>query len=548
MNHLWIFFLMANLLTVTSIAQKTTIDNVRVSLDEKNHLITVTYNLLSKSSSDSIGVRFFLNNREVKAYSVSGAFGIDVEVGVDKTIRWEYKNDKIQGKGSLEAEVYAEKKPLIHRKKQSNQNETERNPDFDFLINNSYITSDRNHLVQSRDFGLSIELTKKKAVAAVLLRGISGNQSPVKNPLIPFETQFENKQWITNFFEKDYLLYLDQIELHEVIRIQNGYRVSINAKVNYQLLTQRLLDDGVLKTRKLFSQIGIIPKLMIIPADDLLKRLNCLAENTIQGQRIVERDYLKAYTDLIDLRFVSGAIAQRFVDVGFPPLEDLEQSLKNLENSKAMSQVNDVQTDAVTEILNQVRPDIILELSYQLQESRIANRLTFSLVAKDAYTSKILATISNPGMQTAETDVPTMLSEQVENNLNNFTAALAKHAEDVQANGRTIRLLISVDGNAGFDLEDNCGTTGEAYIDVLMDIVEKHKKKESETPNPGNGTTGKRMEITNIRIDFIDPIKNRGLSARDWTRFVLNDIQKACGVKAKNVSQGLADGRIIMGR
>lgn len=299
---------------------------------------------------------------------------------------------------------------------------------------------------------------------------------------------------------------------------------------------------------KVEAQRGTTSKLMIIPADDLLKRLNCLTEKTIQGQRTVHRDYLKAYTDLIDLRFVGGAIAQKFVDAGFPQLEDLEQSLKNIEDDATQNELRDVQSDAITQVLNRVRPDVILELSYMFQEGAVSNRLTFSLVAKDTYTSKILATISNPGMQTAETDVPTMLSEQVENNLNNFTAALAKHAEDVQTNGRTIRLLISVDGNADFDLEDDCGTTGEPYIDVLMDIVEKHKKKESETPNPGNGTTGKRMEITNIRIDFIDPVKKRGLSARDWARYVITDIQKTCGVKAKNISQGIGDGRIILSR
>lgn len=296
------------------------------------------------------------------------------------------------------------------------------------------------------------------------------------------------------------------------------------------------------------AQKGAKSKLMIIPADDLLKRLNCLTEKTIQGQRVVQRDYLKAYTDLIDLRFVSGAIAQKFVDAGFPQLDDLEQSFKNNEDDAIQNDLRDVQTDAITQVLNRIRPDVILELSYKFQEGAVSNRLTFSLVAKDAYTSKVLATAANPGMQTAETDVPTMLAEQVETNLNNFTTNLAKHAEDVQMNGRTIRLLVTVDGNADFDLEDDCASTGQNYIDTIMDIIEKHKKKESETPNPGNGTTGKRLDISNIRIDVIDPVKKRGMSARDWSRYVITDIQKTCGVKAKNVSQGIGDGRIILSR
>jgi Family of unknown function (DUF6175) len=296
------------------------------------------------------------------------------------------------------------------------------------------------------------------------------------------------------------------------------------------------------------AQKGAKSRLMIIPADDLLKRLNCLTEKTVQGQRVVQRDYLKAYTDLIDLRFVCGAIAQKFVDAGFPQLEDLEQSLRNIEADGIENEVRDVQTDAITQVLNRVRPDVILELSYMFQEGPVSNRLTFLLVAKDAYTSKVLASAANAGMQTTETDVPTMLAEQVETNLNNFTTNLAKHAEDVQKNGRTIRLLVTVDNAADFDLEDNCGTTNQSYIDTIIDIVEKYKKAESETPNPGNGTTGKRMEISNIRIDVVDPIKKRGLSARDWSRYIITDLQKTCGVKAKNISQGIGDGRIILSK
>ncbi|MFN8348854.1 MAG: DUF6175 family protein [Spirosomataceae bacterium] len=295
------------------------------------------------------------------------------------------------------------------------------------------------------------------------------------------------------------------------------------------------------------AQQGTRSRLMIIPADDLLKRLKCYNEKVVQGQKVAERDYLKAYSDLIELRFVNAAIAQKFVDAGFPPLEDLEQALKNITDEGIQNDIRGVQTDAITQVLNNVRPDVILELSYQLQQGAVSNRLTFLLVAKDPYTTKVIATISNPGSQTTETDVPTMLAEQVENNLKNFTDALNRHGADVQANGRTLRLSVLVDGNADFDLEDDCGSTGKAFIDVITDVVEVHKKKESETPNPGT-PTGKRVQISNIRIDYIDPVKKRGLSARDWTNYVIKDIQKTCGVKAKNISQGLGDARMILSR
>lgn len=296
-----------------------------------------------------------------------------------------------------------------------------------------------------------------------------------------------------------------------------------------------------------FVQAQTTSRLMVIPADNLLKRLNCLTEQAVQGQTMYVRNYQKAYIDQMDLGFVGGAIAGKFEKAGFPKLEDFEQSLKNVQDDAIRDDIREVQTDAITQILNQVRPDVILELSYELRKGSMTNRLAFSLVAKDAYTSQVVATIQNPGMETTETDVIPLLMEQVENNMKNFTDALGRHAADIRQNGRTIRLLVSVDGNADFDLEDDCGTTGEQFIDIVLNAVEAHKKKDSETPNGGNSTTGKRMQITNIRIDYVDPVKKRGISARDWVRDLAKDIEKTCSIKVKNVSQGIGEGRIILG-
>ncbi|MCF0070811.1 DUF6175 family protein [Dyadobacter sp. CY261] len=297
-------------------------------------------------------------------------------------------------------------------------------------------------------------------------------------------------------------------------------------------------------THQSYSQMQ--SRMMIIPADDLLKRLNCLSEKTVLGRTIYERNYEKAYIELIDLRFVTAAIADKMNKAGWPPLDDFELSLKNRQDEEIDEDLRDLQTDAITRVLNKVRPDVILELSYDYRPGKGTNRLTFALVAKDSYTSKIIATITNPGEQTIETDVPTLLSTHVENELNNFSEALKKHADDVVANGRTISLRVSVDGKAEFDLEDDCAATGDPYIDVIMDIVEAKKKPGSPTPNPGNSTSGKAMSISNIKIEYIDPKRNRGVSARDWVRTVASELKKTCKCTVKNVSQGIGDGRMIL--
>ena len=124
-------------------------------------------------------------------------------------------------------------------------------------------------------------------------------------------------------------------------------------------------------------QAQTVSKIMVIPADDLLKRLNCLTEKNVQGQTVYERNFQKAYIDQIDLRFVASAIADKFNKAGFQQLEDLEQAMKNMQDDAIEDEMRDVQTDALTQVLNRIRPDVVLELSYVLQKGAMTNRLTF---------------------------------------------------------------------------------------------------------------------------------------------------------------------------
>ncbi|QMW01720.1 DUF6175 family protein [Spirosoma foliorum] len=292
---------------------------------------------------------------------------------------------------------------------------------------------------------------------------------------------------------------------------------------------------------------GIKPRLMVIPADDLLKRLNCLKYITINGVTFLERDYQKAFADQIDLRFACAAIADQFAKQGFL-LEDLEHSLKELHNTNITSDIRNLQSDALTQVLNQVRPDVVLELSYQMQKRNATNRLIFVLAAKDSYTNKVIKAIANPGLASLEDNVPVLLTDQVLNNMNTFLNGINEHEEDIQTNGRTIKLMVSIAGSTEFELSNECSTTGVPYRDMILTLIEKYKQPDSESPNTKPGETDKLVQFINIRIPYLDTKKKKGISARDWVNLMQADLQKICGVKVKNASQGLGEGHIILSR
>jgi hypothetical protein len=103
----FIIFLNLILCTFLCNGQKTEIANVRTELDPNILQILVKYDLLNKISEDSIGVRFFADNKRIKSTTISGDIGYAVKEGPDRVIKWDFVKDGLKGNTKLIAEVYS---------------------------------------------------------------------------------------------------------------------------------------------------------------------------------------------------------------------------------------------------------------------------------------------------------------------------------------------------------------------------------------------------------------------------------------------------------
>ena len=110
-----------------------------------------------------------------------------------------------------------------------------------------------------------------------------------------------------------------------------------------------------------------MPSVMVIPSDALLKRINCLSEVENQGVTSYARNYAKSFIQDSELRFVIAGIEGEFSNKGFS-LENLEQTLKLINNNNAMDEMEGVARDLRAELMNTARPDYIIELDYELKQ------------------------------------------------------------------------------------------------------------------------------------------------------------------------------------
>ena len=106
-----------------------------------------------------------------------------------------------------------------------------------------------------------------------------------------------------------------------------------------------------------------LPTLMVLPSDNLMKNSGALTTQTINGKSVVMRDYNKFFTSNKDNKAIISVIQNAFVQVNYP-IQDLEQTLKQLETQEALDMVDGMEKDAKTMLLTVAQPDMIIELDY----------------------------------------------------------------------------------------------------------------------------------------------------------------------------------------
>ena len=288
------------------------------------------------------------------------------------------------------------------------------------------------------------------------------------------------------------------------------------------------------------------PTLMIFPSDALLKRLGCLKEVENQGTTSYDRNYSKAFIQDSELKFVIASIEESFSKSNYP-LENLEQNLKQINDSKTMDAVDGISTDAKTLLMNTARPDFIIEIDYEYKQDPTSRNpkkiLTYLITAINAYTNKTIASITRAdiGKDNEGSSLSGLIKDDLSDNIADFQKQINQHFSDMLDNGIEITFRISTDENANLHLGDEClGSVN--YNDWVNDWLKQHTINSSFKSVI---STEKELKFTNVRIKSKTE-KGEKYTAFDFTNDLKKDFSKACGVSAKNQTQGIADAYLVL--
>lgn len=291
------------------------------------------------------------------------------------------------------------------------------------------------------------------------------------------------------------------------------------------------------------------PRLMVVPSDNWCYQHGFVTEYNNQGVTEYIPDYRAALVKNPDLLPVISAINGLMADRGFP-LENLESAMRSVNRqSVELSAVSardgsTVQSNELMELRRQAKADIILQLSWTVNEVGPRRSVTYTLQGLDSYTNNEVASAGGTGEPSFTVETPVLLREAAVAHMDEFCNRLQNHFDDLFANGRAVAIYINVFENArGIDLETEFD--GKELREVIEDWMANNTVSGRYSLVDDNELY---MQFDDVRIPVYDE-RGRSIAAnqfaRELVKFLRNAPYNITDIKLMN--QGLGQVTLLLG-
>lgn len=312
-----------------------------------------------------------------------------------------------------------------------------------------------------------------------------------------------------------------------------------------KLLSKLLLSTAMVCCAQI--AVAAPPKLMILPDKTWCVEKGYYTETERNGKVRQTEDYDKA---LIDKDFVNvqTVIAQVMAERGFPVVSALAQQESDDEDEmldeafEGAETGSGVQTNSFDEIVKRAKPDITLKIGWNVNAAGSLYSADVRMDAIDTYSNKQVAPIAAQTGEVRRT-VPlgVAIKGSMAQNMDNFCSTLMSYFDDIQTNGREIRLDVRI-------VDNGAGTTmnQEFNGEELGSIIYKWVNDNTVNNQFSERSSGRNM----LRYDQVRiPLKGsdgRALDAKRWAAG-LQKLLKNLGLTAENASPSLGTARIYIG-
>jgi len=289
------------------------------------------------------------------------------------------------------------------------------------------------------------------------------------------------------------------------------------------------------------------PTLMVVPSDVWCNTNGYMQTFDNMGTTQKIPDYKAALQSNADLLLVISTINNLMADRGFP-LKNLESTVKSIEQRAAEDNMTTNKSGAVLaespldRLKRIAKADIIIQLTWTVNTQGPKKSVTFNLQGIDAYTDKQIAGATGTGALSFSAALPILLEEAVLGHIDNFSARLQNHFEDLFKNGREVRVDIRVfDDGSGFDLEKEYdGYELTEIIDNWMadNTVQGRYSKSDASPN--------FIHFEQVRIPLYN-VRGQAMDSEAFVRELMRFLKSKYNIPSKVMTRGLGNTVLVLG-
>ncbi|MEG1622666.1 MAG: DUF6175 family protein [Alistipes sp.] len=290
------------------------------------------------------------------------------------------------------------------------------------------------------------------------------------------------------------------------------------------------------------------PTLMVIPSDLWCNTNGYMTTYDNQGTAVSVPDYKKALQSDINLLPVIAKINDLMADRGFP-LKNLESEIKNLNNTNAeMSMLQsksgaEINVSPIDQLRQQAKADIIIQLTWIVNELGPKKSITYTLQGLDSYSNKQVAGDSGTGAPSFSVELPLLLEQAVNTHIDNFCDRLQAHFDDMFANGREVSININVFNSSPVNLESEFGD--QELSEIIDNWMADNTVNQRYSLTDG---TENYLKFDQVRIPMYDE-RERPMDANRFARDLVKYLKGApCNIALiKQMNQGLGRVTLVIG-
>lgn len=289
------------------------------------------------------------------------------------------------------------------------------------------------------------------------------------------------------------------------------------------------------------------PTIMVVPSDNWCFKNGFITEFDEMGVKRKFPDYERAIQENSDLLLVTSKLNELMADRGFP-LKNLESALKTMKVEMAEEALltskegSGISESPIDRLKKTAKADIILQMTWTINQVGPKKSITFNLQGLDAYTDKQIAGSSGTGQQSFSAELAILLEEAVLSHLDNFNSQLQSHFDDMFENGREITVRIRRFESWENDLETEYN--GDELSAIIEDwFATKSVKGRFNTTD----ATENFMLFEQVRIPLYD-VNGRAIDARGFCRELQNHLKNSpYNITTKLMTKGLGSVTIVLG-